>query len=77
MKEKEKQWIIAVKVKITMKVQNSIETLCFVCLLYHCSLGKQTSCADLLLMIIKPSTTKWAYTDSGTLTYSITRHTRE
>ena len=26
-------------------------------------------------MITEPSTTKWAYTDSSTLTYSITRHT--
>ena len=29
------------------------------------SLGNQTRCADLLLIITKPSTTKWAYTDSS------------
>ena len=45
-------------------------------LLYHWSLGNQTRCADLLLIITKPSTTKWAYTDSSTLTYSITWHTK-
>ena len=45
------------------------------CLLYHWSLGNQTRCADLLLIVTKPSTTKWAYTDSSTLTYSISKHT--
>ena len=43
-------------------------------LLYHWSLGNQTKCADLLLLITKRSTTRWAYTDSSTLTYSITKH---
>ena len=33
-------------------------------------------CADLLFMITKLSTTKWAYTDSSTSSYNITRHTR-
>ena len=57
-----------------MKVQNFIESLCFWHLPYHWSFGNQTKCADLLLLITKQSTTKWAYTDSSTLTYSITRH---
>ena len=35
----------------------------------------QSWCTYLLLIITKPSTTKWAYTDSSTLTYTITRHT--
>ena len=35
----------------------------------------QSRCTDLLLVITKPSTTKWAYTDSSTLTYAVTRHT--
>ena len=35
------------------------------------SLGSQTRCADLLLILSKPSARKWAYTDSSTLTYTI------
>uniref|UniRef100_UPI003AF64366 hypothetical protein n=1 Tax=Thiolapillus sp. TaxID=2017437 RepID=UPI003AF64366 len=35
----------------------------------------QTRCADLILLITKPSTTMWAYTDNITLTYSIIRYT--
>ena len=53
----------------------TIEPVCILCHLYYLSLCNQTRCADLLLLITKPSTTKWAYTDSGTSTYSITRHT--
>ena len=34
-------------------------------LIYYC----------LLFLIAKPSTTKWAFTDSSTFTFSITRHT--
>ena len=58
-----------------MKVQNFVESLCILYLLYHCSLGNQSRCADLLLLITKPSTAKWAYTDSSTLSYTITRNT--
>ena len=61
-------------VKITVQVQNFIESLRILYLLYHWSLCNQTRCADLLLVITKPSTRKWAYIDSSTLTYSITRH---
>ena len=43
--------------------------------LIYWSLGNQTRCSDLLFIIIKPSTTKWAYTDSGTLTYTVSRYT--
>ena len=55
-----------------MKVQNCIESLCILYLLYHWSLGNQTRCADLLLLITKPSTTKWPHTDSSPLTYTVT-----
>ena len=58
-----------------MKVKNFIESLCILYLLYHWSLGNRGRCADLLYIIIKPSTTKWTYSDSSTLTYTITRHT--
>ena len=34
------------------------------CFLYHRSLGNQFSCVDVLLPITKPSTTRWAHTDS-------------
>ena len=62
--------------KVTEKVQNFIESVCILYLLYHRSLGNQSRCADLLVLLItKPSTPKWACTDSGTLTHSITRHT--
>ena len=60
-----------------MKVQNFIESLCIVYLMYHWSLCTQTRCTELLLIITKPTTTKWAYTDSSTLICSITRHTTE
>ena len=50
------------------------ESFCILYLLYHWSLGSQTRCADVLLLITKPSATKLAYADSNTLTYSITRH---
>ena len=53
--------MIVFMVKITVKVQNSTESLCIMYLLYHWSLGSQTRCADLLLIITKSSTTKWAY----------------
>ena len=36
---------------------------------------QREKCADLLFIVTKPSTTKWAYTDSSTLTYTITTHT--
>ena len=47
------------------------------------SLGNQIRCVELLLIITKPSTTKWAYiyiyicryTNSSSLTCNITRHT--
>ena len=39
------------------------------------SLGNQTRCADLLIIITKASTTKWPYFDSITLIYSITETT--
>ena len=73
-----KNYIVIFKVKITVKIHNFIESLCIICLLYHWSLGMQrrcADCADLLFIITKPSTTKWGYTDSSTLTYTITRHT--
>ena len=63
------------KVKNTVQLQNLIESLCISYLLYQWSLGNQTRCADLLLIISKPITTKWAYTDSSTLTYTIIRLT--
>ena len=55
--------MVVLKVEITVKVQNLIESLCILYLLYHWSLGNHSSCADLLFIITKPSTTKWAYTD--------------
>ena len=55
--------------------QNFIESLCSLYLLYHWSLANQWRCASLLFIITKPSTTKWACTDSSTLTYTVTRHT--
>ena len=43
--------------------------------LYHWSLGNHARCVDVLWLIIKWSTTKWALlTDSYTVTSSITRH---
>ena len=69
-----KKDIVVFKVRNTVKVQNFIESLCILYLLYQWSLGSQSRCADLLFIITKPSTTKLAYTDSFTLTYTITRH---
>ena len=69
-----KNYIFVFKVKITVQVQNFIESLCILYLKYHWSLCNQ-SYADLLFIITKPSTTEWAYTDSSTLSYTITRHT--
>ena len=73
-----KNKIVVFKVKVIVKVQNFIESLCISYLLYHWSLDNQTRCVDLLFLITKPSTTKWAYTDSSTFTFriiSINRHT--
>ena len=61
-------------VKITLKVQNFIESLCILYPLHYWSLCIQRRCANLLFIITKPSTTQWAYTDSSTLTCTITRH---
>ena len=58
-----------------MKDQNFIESLCILYPLYYWSLCNETHCAYLLLLITKPSTTKWVYTDSRALTYSIIRQT--
>ena len=58
------------KVKITVKVKNFIESLCILYPLCHWSLdnqgchwslGNQRRCADVLFIVTKPSTTKWAY----------------
>ena len=65
-----KKYIVVFKVKVSVKVQNSIESLCILYLLFHWSAG-------LLLLTIKPNTTKWACTDSSTLTYSIIWHVLE
>ena len=70
-----KNLIVVFKTKVTVKVQNFIESLFTLYLLHYWPLGNQTRCADILLLVTKPSTTKWAYTDSSTLTYSITGHT--
>ena len=64
------------KVKITVQVKNFIESLSILYLLCRWSLGNQRGCADLLFIVTKPSTTKLAYTDSSTLTCTITRHTK-
>ena len=69
-----KNWIVVLKVKVSGEDQNFTESLC-IYLLYLRSLGNQTRCADLLLLIIKPNTTKRAFAESRTLTYSIIRHT--
>ena len=53
---------------------SKLGSLCVLYLLYHRSLGNQTGCADLLLLITKQSTRKWAYTNSSILTHTITRH---
>ena len=47
----------------------------FLYFLYHWSLGNQRRCSDLLFIITKPRTTKWACTDSSTLTYTIIKQT--
>ena len=67
-----KNEIVGFKAKVTVKVQNLIDSLCIWYPLYHWCIGNQTRCADLLLLITEPSTTKWAITDSSTLTHSIT-----
>ena len=70
-----KNQIAVFKVKITVQVQNFIKSSCILHLLHHWSLGSKTRCADLPLIITKPSTSKWAYIESSILTYSITRNT--
>ena len=57
-----------------MQVQNFIKSLCILYLLCRWSLSNQTRCAVLLLLITKPSTTKWTLTDRNTFTCSIIRH---
>ena len=54
-----KNEIVVFKVKITVKVQNFIESLCILYHLYHWSLWNQRRCADLLFIITKPSARKW------------------
>ena len=65
-----KNWMVVFKV--TAKVQNFIESLCVSYLLYHWSLGDQTRCADLLLLITERSSRKWAFTDRNILGWNIT-----
>ena len=65
-------WWFVFEIRVTMKVQNFIESLCTLYLLCHWSLGNQTRFVDFLLT--KPSTMKWACTYSSTLDYSIARH---
>ena len=72
-----KNQIVVFEVKITVTVQNCIESLCVLYSLYHWSIGNQSRCAGLLLITTKPRTTKWACADSSTLTYTITRPIRK
>ena len=65
-----KGWIIF-KVKISIKVQNLIESLCILYLLYHWSLGNETRCADSLLLKTKPSTSGHILTVALWLTGSL------
>ena len=62
-----KNYIVVFKVKTTVQVQNFMEFLCILFHLYHWSRGNQR-CTDILFIITNPSRTKWAYTDSSTLT---------
>ena len=47
----------------------------FLYFLYHWSLGNQSRCVYVLLLITKPSTTKSTYIDNDTVTLSSTRRT--
>ena len=67
-------WIVVSKVKVTLMVQNFIKSLFFLYLLFHWFLGNQTRCADVLLLITKPNTTKWHIQTVTLWLKSITRH---
>ena len=60
-------------VKVTIKIQNLIESLSYLHFLMPLIFWQPNYVIDVLTT--KPSTTKLAYTDSNTVTYSITRHT--
>ena len=74
-------WNVLCKIRLLIsrsRTQCRFKTLlhlCILCFLYHLSLGNPARCVDLLLLITKLGITKWACTESSTLTYSITRHT--
>ena len=71
-------WIVLFKVRV--KVLIFIASLLVFCFLYHWSLGNQTRCVDVLLIINKTKHIKvgiYTNTDSNTVTYSITLHTIE
>ena len=56
-----------------MKVQNFVESLCIPLISsVPLILGNQRRCADLLFIITKSSTTKWAYTDIVTVALWLT-----
>ena len=52
-------WIVVFKVKVAVTVKVQI----FIGFLSIWPLGNQTRCVDVLLLINKPSTTKWTWTD--------------
>ena len=54
-----KNKIVVFKVKITVTVQNFIESLCILYLLYHWSLGNQRRCAYLLFIITNQAQQSW------------------
>ena len=47
-----KNWIVVFKVKVTVKVQKFMESLCILYLLYHWSPGTQSRCADETLLLL-------------------------
>ena len=64
-----KSWIVVFNVKMTVKFQNFIKSLSVLYFLHHRSLCYQTRFVDVLviLLLTKPSTRKWAYTDNITV----------
>ena len=59
-----------------MKIEHFIESLCISYLLYHCFLGNQTGCADLLFLFAKQST-KSGHLLTVTLSLSVSLGTQQ
>lgn len=69
-----KDWIVVFKAKVRVKVQNFIACLLILHFQYDRSFATKLGVVMYSYQLADQVQTKWAYTDSRTVTYSITQH---